>query len=65
MASLDTVLLLTFVLEALIVVGLGYVLITIYRRRTQKVRKLRKHSFEPYVGLRRTTSTQKSFIPNL
>jgi len=41
MASGDPFLLLVLVLYALIVVGMGYILIRIYRDRTRKVRKLR------------------------
>lgn len=41
MASTDTLLLLVLILEALVVVGMTYILIRLYRQRTQKVRKLR------------------------
>jgi hypothetical protein len=41
MASPDYILLLVLVFYAVIVVGMGYILLRLYRDRTRKVRKLR------------------------
>jgi len=41
MASTDLYLLVVFILYALVVVGMGYILLRVYRERTRKVRKLR------------------------
>jgi len=41
MASADPFLLLILVLYALVVVGMGYILFIVYRRRNRKVKKLR------------------------
>jgi len=41
MAALDSFLLLVLVLYALIIVGMGYILLRVYRQRNRKVKKLR------------------------
>jgi hypothetical protein len=41
MAALDSFLLLILVLYALIIVGMGYILLRVYRQRNRKVKKLR------------------------
>jgi hypothetical protein len=41
MASTDFYLLFILILYALVVVGMGYILIRVYRDRTRKVKKLR------------------------
>lgn len=41
MASTDLYLLAVLILYALVVVGMGYILLRVYRERTRKVRKLR------------------------
>lgn len=41
MASIDTFLLLVLILYALIIVGMAYILLRVYRQRHGKVKKLR------------------------
>ena len=41
MATTDLLLLLTLILYALVAVGMGYVLVRVYRDRNRKVKKLR------------------------
>lgn len=41
MAALDTFLLFILILYALVVVGMGYILLRVYRQRNRKVKKLR------------------------